>query len=1224
MEKEFSFKSTLTGVSRATVYRVIKAYTASGKCVDPKKITGRPSLLKFFDETSRTAIRQIVHNMFRQNEPPTLDKVLVQVKNNEDLPNMSRSTLYLLMKQMNFNYPLIHLPIPGSLPIAQWVSTPNYTSTNQFIEEPYCYVQQVVLRTAVVPWSQDLNLGDAFRAPIYESFKLLDTVRNYQEEQSQKSLGHLCLHVESIRKVKDAKFNVLPEYACLVLSPANFWQQDVHVFLQDTNIIGTVFNHQDLQKGKTSIADMLFGMHLADTGIKRYPLRNRMRILQYAITLFFKEYDEQFIIGLKNKLQVLYPLHQNLNSTSSAKFNDTFTIQYPSDINFYKFVPLMLAFCVLFFYYYFSVRKIEIIKSKMGMAFTVVVTVFTSLTMTLGYCFFFGLILTIQGKEIFPFLVMLVGLENVLVLTKSVVTTSSHLDIKIRVAQGLSKEGWSITKNLMLEITILTIGIITCVPVIQEFCIFAVVALVADFFLQIFFFCTILGIDTRRCETSDNVHFRSSLYQQGFDKSLNVPIAGMVRSKSHPRLNTVHTTVVAGQAQHAQEKKIPKRLRVLNIWARTRFFQRSFMILMIAWISMILYKSGFINQYFLGVPEQNLEQSLPNRSGHFGILPIIKPNDSLKIQISQQKPSYTFLQSHTEDLNKLLHSEYPPWLKLSTYHWPSIFKKYNMSLAGKHIAILPNIKISYAISPEEAVLLRNPDEKFSSKFQWNSLAAALDPIDFSDLDSGSNLNNLPQSERPLYPTSPMEILLFAILCFISVIVLTYMVVVLYKCICSRNYAEWRASWTKERSEVTEIPVLLEAMPIVLTGHLQEVECLATDGTSIVSSCLGGQLKVWDSITGELQSSIDRSSIFTKQEVFSEDCDDNIMSDYESGSPPSREGSLLQIPSFKDRISLNFSNSSLRNSDFKRSEVFDFGIHYRQVFSEFEKKSSVRYKNSEWPRHHSDKSDYDKIYWRRDETTNESMEDLDDSMFNGNEKELPKLSPIWCMDYLDNLIVLGCADGRLEFWEGTTGKFKVLNIYIDIVDICEYYIYDDVSGVGVTSVKIVGSRVVAARLYGSIDILQLQSFTHGRPIDWNFSIAYRRTHIRTGSAGSIDCKHFMQNDSKEDMRCFKVLTAKAHQQPINCLDCEGGRIVSGSQDHTLKVFRLEDGTPLYTLHGHCGPITCLFIDRVCPGTSGSGSQDGMLCIWDLLTGIEIILPKHFKFYYKFLYKVCQGN
>lgn len=98
----YILQGILTGVSRATVYRVIKEYTTTGKCVDPKNITGRPSLLKSFDETVKTAIRQIVHNMFRQNEPPTLDKVLVQVKNNEDLPNMSRSTLYLLLKQMNF------------------------------------------------------------------------------------------------------------------------------------------------------------------------------------------------------------------------------------------------------------------------------------------------------------------------------------------------------------------------------------------------------------------------------------------------------------------------------------------------------------------------------------------------------------------------------------------------------------------------------------------------------------------------------------------------------------------------------------------------------------------------------------------------------------------------------------------------------------------------------------------------------------------------------------------------------------------------------------------------------------------------------------------------------------------------------------------------------------------------------------------------------------------
>ena len=48
-----------------------------------------------------------------------------------------------------------------------------------------------------------------------------------------------------------------------------------------------------------------------------------------------------------------------------------------------------------------------------------------------------------------------------------------HLDVKIRVAQGLSKEGWNFTKNLLVEVTILTAGLMTCVPIIQvEFLIF--------------------------------------------------------------------------------------------------------------------------------------------------------------------------------------------------------------------------------------------------------------------------------------------------------------------------------------------------------------------------------------------------------------------------------------------------------------------------------------------------------------------------------------------------------------------------------------------------------------------------------------------------------------------------------------------------------------------------------------------------------------------------------
>ncbi|KAL9694253.1 hypothetical protein quinque_013538 [Culex quinquefasciatus] len=97
------------------------------------------------------------------------------------------------------------------------------------------------------------------------------------------------------------------------------------------------------------------------------------------------------------------------------------------------------------------------------------------------------------------------------------------------------------------------------------------------------------------------------------------------------------------------------------------------------------------------------------------------------------------------------------------------------------------------------------------------------------------------------------------------------------------------------------------------------------------------------------------------------------------------------------------------------------------------------------------------------------------------------SLIWC---LDNLIVTGCADGRLEFWEGITGNFKGI------------YKMEHTRIKGGTNIKLTGNKVVAARLGDRIDFLRLETYTQCWQIDWGFTSAYRRSHIRTGSAGSL--------------------------------------------------------------------------------------------------------------------------
>ena len=71
--------------------------------------------------------------------------------------------------------------MPGNAPkiIINHTSVPANGSMNSDL-----YVQQVVLRVGVVPWTNDLSLTDAFRGPLYEIFNLLEIIQNYQDQET--------------------------------------------------------------------------------------------------------------------------------------------------------------------------------------------------------------------------------------------------------------------------------------------------------------------------------------------------------------------------------------------------------------------------------------------------------------------------------------------------------------------------------------------------------------------------------------------------------------------------------------------------------------------------------------------------------------------------------------------------------------------------------------------------------------------------------------------------------------------------------------------------------------------------------------------------------------------------------------------------------------------------------------------------------------------------------
>jgi hypothetical protein len=984
-----------------------------------------------------------------------------------------------------------------------------------------------------------------------------------------------------------------------------------------------------------------------------------------------KERNQEFITSLQKKLHKIYPLHQQQSSetVTVSKDNSSVTyIYYPGEFNLIELVPLSIALTVLFVYMHFSIRKVEMIRSRFIVALSSVVTVLGSLVMSVGFCFFFGLNIWVQSSMgVYPYLLILVGLENCLVLTKSVMTTENNLDVKIRVAQGLMREGWAITKNLMTEITILTAGLVlTFLPFLQEFCIFAIVGLVSDYFLQMLLFSTVLGINVKRVEVEMEVKKLPKMYDYSlwnnrkemmkFDsKSLN-------RSKSHPsqlsELDQHHHH--KEHSVKASEKKIPKRLRVVNFWARTRFFQRGFMIWMVLWISNIIYTSGIIENVFMidinddvsspVMPDlshaketvENQQQSSTSEAAIINYESMVKNLSNImmdyakNVQWSKREESSGVGGSGeqfnvTDKIQKLKHPQHELSNKLSSFHWASILKQYNISMSGHYVTILPSIKLSHVVPLEIALQINNPLDKAPTSSKWNALTAALDPLDLNnDADDQEDMSmDLDDTmERPLYPKTPMEIVLIVILCAVSVFVITYTMIVMYRCICSRNYAEWRSSrW--DDSEIMESmngkneQQVLEGYPIQVKGHKHNIECVVSDGNLIATSCLQNIIKIWSSANGELVAEINRCDYFQQLQQYNieqrksppSSSDENLMKQQHlTSSQTSQEKSTNQI---RLRTNLNF--------DFHSNLLRNGGVNVDGIKNEFQKSYEKYFeiiparKNSFDYHEQSQSIEQHRNYVKSFNSNNSSTNTLNriNSSDNVNciqQHPNMKSSPIWSLDFIDNLIVIGCADGRLEFWEGTTGSLRTV------------YENELTHGDGVTHVKLASDKVVAARLSGRIDFYRLETYTQNKKIDWNFTSAYRRTHIRTGSAGSLSSfnnsasqkivqrnslnlssqsppslSNISHSPTQEELRCILEIQHPGHSQPITTLDLLGNVLFTGSQDHTLKVFHTDSNTLHYTLHGHCSPITALLIDHFQPGTGCSGSQNGLLCSWDVLTG-----------------------
>lgn len=91
--------------------------------------------------------------------------------------------------------------------------------------------------------------------------------------------------------------------------------------------------------------------------------------------------------GLHHKLREMYPLHQQSANTTGAN-NSAFSVDrntfvqlpmihiyYPGEFSARGLIPLIATYLLMFLYMYFSMRKIELLKSKFGVSISAALTV---------------------------------------------------------------------------------------------------------------------------------------------------------------------------------------------------------------------------------------------------------------------------------------------------------------------------------------------------------------------------------------------------------------------------------------------------------------------------------------------------------------------------------------------------------------------------------------------------------------------------------------------------------------------------------------------------------------------------------------------------------------------------------------------------------------------------------------------------------------------------------
>ncbi|CAD6195780.1 unnamed protein product [Caenorhabditis auriculariae] len=705
----------------------------------------------------------------------------------------------------------------GSTP--PWLSSP-----------PAAFLQQIIVRATVEPWiSANMTSEKAVRGSLSTAFRIREAVL------SEPGLDESCLHFSS--PASPSFF--MPSGGCLVISPASFWLNNPQKLMEDEDVLRTIFATNC--NPSFCIRDVLLGAPTQQTGIKKRFETNRKRTIEYALTVFFARFNPKLLKSLRENLGNSFELVK-----SAGKDENVFVHLYYWPLKkFSDYTPLIATYMLFMVYLYFSARKFEMVASRWGLAFAAAFTVAATLVMTTGICAHLDLSTTLWGAELYPYIALILGLENILCVTRSVVYTPPSLDVSSRIAHGLSQEGYKITKYFVLEQFSLLCGYLTGVGDIQEFCCFSSICLIVDFYMQLFFYAPCLTFDLQRLGLEEKRRFAEMLFSAEIPRLKNYAPVSCPMRKIWPTLfamkkiqkrrlsdsqieerelipagrtrreykrscsTTGHPEFESTELKSVSDDSKSNRLRFLYFITRTRIIQRTIMVVFAVWVFWL----AFIVRSWQYQPT-----SLENET----------TTDALALHRQLHRANLQFLD----------------WQKRTYKWWPMLADNYNITLPSRYLTFLPPIVLKAQVSPTDQLMER------------------IKPV-HSKIDEKS-------SETPVL-RSKIDWLEMRLTMYLAAfwILLLFTVGMFFAYVCFRDRWKFGAGRVQEATVSNKHQEggnannksFVESLPIVFSGHRFPIETVGIDKRSsskiFISCCQEGRVFVWNGSTGELVKRLSR-------------------------------------------------------------------------------------------------------------------------------------------------------------------------------------------------------------------------------------------------------------------------------------------------------------------------------------------------------------------------------